>query len=99
MENTLVRFPYMEVITSKMHKLKKKDIILDTITIRGLLNDGCLDKKVDYQIHVVDDNIVIYPMENYEKYLLKYDRAASADKVVLISNLLNNYEETQKEKN
>lgn len=78
--NGLVRIPRIEII-SKMHGLKKKDIILDSIIVYGLVNE-VIDKKVDYQLHVVDDNIVIYPMGNYDKYLFKYENVLSVKNVI-----------------
>ena len=89
MKDASIRFPMIDVI-SKMHSLKKKDIILDSIVVYGLVND-CIEEKVDYQLHVVDGNIVIYPMGNYEKYLLKCERVLSTENAVKITTLANKY--------
>lgn len=88
--NTSIRMPRLEVI-SKMSSIKKKDIILDSIVVYGLANNNSIDKKVDYQLHVVDDNIVIYPMGNYEQYLLKCDRVVFTKDVVKITTLADQY--------
>lgn len=89
MKDVSIRFPMIDVI-SKMHSLKKKDIILDSIVVYGLVND-CIEEKVDYQLHVVDGNIVIYPMGNYEKYLLKCERVLSTENAVKITTLADKY--------
>lgn len=87
--NASIRIPIIEVI-SKMSSIKKKDIILDSIVVYGLVNDS-IDKKVDYQLHVVDDNIVIYPIGNYEQYLLKYERVMSTEEVIKVTTLADEY--------
>lgn len=89
MKDASIRFPMIDVI-SKMHSLKKKDIILDSIVVYGLVND-CIGEKVDYQLHVVDGNVVIYPMGNYEKYLLKSERVLSTENAVKITTLADKY--------
>lgn len=87
--NASIRMPRIEVI-SKMSSIKKKDIILDSIVVYGLVNDS-IDKKVDYQLHVVDDNIVIYPIGNYEQYLLKCERVMFAEEVIKVTTLADEY--------
>lgn len=89
MKDASIRFPMIDVI-SKMHSLKKKDIILDSIVVYGLIND-CIGEHVDYQLHVVDGNVVIYPMGNYEKYLLKCERVLSTENAVKITTLADKY--------
>lgn len=90
MKDASIRFPMIDVI-SKMHSLKKKDIILDSIVVYGLVNGGCIGEKVDYQLHVVDGNVVIYTMGNYEKYLLKCERVLSTENAVKITTLADKY--------
>ena len=90
MKDASIRFPMIDVI-SKMHSLKKKDIILDSIVVYGLVNVYCIGEKVDYQLHVVDDNVVIYPMGNYEKWLLKCERVLSTENAVKITTLADKY--------
>ena len=90
MKDASIRFPMIDVI-SKMHSLKKKDIILDSIVVYGLVNGDCIGEKVDYQLHVVDDNVVIYPMGNYEKWLLKCERVLSTENAVKITTLADKY--------
>lgn len=89
MKDTSIRFPMIDVI-SKMHCLKKKDIILDSIVVYELVND-CIGEKVNYQLHVVDGNVVIYPIGNYEKYLLKCERVLSTENAVKITTLADKY--------
>ena len=90
MKDASIRFPMIDVI-SKMHSLKKKDIILDSIVVYGLVNGGCIGEKADYQLHVVNDNVVIYPMGNYEKWLLKCERVLSTENAVKITTLADKY--------
>ena len=90
MKDASIRFPMIDVIL-KMHSLKKKDIILDSIVVYGLVNGGYIGEKVDYQLHVVDDNVVIYPMGNYEKWLLKCERVLSTENAVKITTLADKY--------
>ena len=89
MKDASIRIPMMNVI-SKMYSLKKKNIILSSIVIYGLVNDH-IGENVDYQIHVVDNNIVIYPIGNYEKYLLKCERVLSTESAVKITTLADKY--------
>lgn len=89
MKDASIRYPMMEVIT-KMHSIKKKGIVLDSIVVYGL-DEHRIDRKVNYQLHVVDDNIVIYPMDNYEEYLFRCERVLSAENITKITTLADEY--------
>lgn len=83
--NSLIEIPMVQCI-GKMSSIKKNGIILDSIAVYGLVNGGVKDGKVDYQLHVVNDNIVIYPMGNYNEYILKATRVVPVENISVIIN-------------
>lgn len=77
-ENELVKVPYTAIFDSSFEIEKDKHFILDTITVHGC-KENCVYNKVNYEIQVVDKNMVLIPFEKtYDSYLFKAERVINA---------------------
>lgn len=81
-ENELTIIPYTAAFEEKFIIEDNINLLLDEISIYGCVESDSLgkvlDKKVNFDIRVINDKKVIYPIADYETYLLNAERLEKA---------------------
>lgn len=83
--NNLVKMPVMKMFKDK-YEMTHTDVILNSITVVAL-KGNCFDRGINFEIKNISGELVIYPLEKAEEYLVKYDRLVDSKYVIKPENL------------
>lgn len=83
--NNLVKMPVMEMFKDK-YEIEHTDVLLNSITVVAL-KGNCFDKGINFEIKNISGELVVYPLEKAEEYLIKYDRLPDSKCVIKSENL------------
>ena len=82
--NEMRLIPYTTSFTEKFIVKDDMNLLLNKISVYGCiyndLNKVC-QKKVNFDIRIINDKKAIYPLDDYEEYLLCAERLAKVDTI------------------
>lgn len=79
-ENELMTVPYTASFEEKFIIEDDMNFLLNNISIYGCVNDNSFN-KVNFDIRVINDKKVIYPLDDYKSYFLYGKRLVKATRV------------------
>lgn len=84
MNNAVVKMPFMGMFKEK-YEITHTDVLLNSITVANL-KGNCFDKGINFEIKNISGELVVYPLEKAEKYVIKYDRVTDSKCVIKSKN-------------
>lgn len=82
--NDLIKMPFMEMFEEK-YKITHTDVLLNSITVASV-KGNYFGKEINFEIKNISGELVVYPLEKAEKYVIKYDRVTDSKCVIKPKN-------------
>lgn len=72
-----LKMPFLAIFKEK-YEITHTDILLNSITVASL-KGNCFGKGINFEIKNISGELVVYPLEKAEEYIIKYDRLVDSD--------------------
>lgn len=64
-----------KAVFKNSYAIKDSEVVLDSIHLYGIQREGTMtDKRIPYSISTMNDKFLLVPLEEYEKYVVFFDK-------------------------